>query len=277
MDKGYSITFSGRFHYSKGGGVSLHRHDSDYQIQLIYDGEAKVKVDSDTYVIKQGDILFLRCGCSHEFTVISDGGMKTLEIKFSNPDPEVDELLSSISVLFLDRDNIIFSLFSHIVEEGYKKMPDYKLMSTTLLTESLIQMKRLCSDNCSESYNPTISSGISLKCDSRILQAVTDYVYKNISEKFSLHDMAEACGFNQDYIYRTIMRLTGMTTIQYVNSIKFERAKNLIQYSELSLSEISWTLGFASLQYFSRFFRERAKMTPTEYLERTRNKVRTDY
>ncbi len=276
MDKNYSITFSGRFHYPKGGGVSLHRHDSDYQIQLIYDGEARAKVDSEVYVIRSGDILFLKRGCSHEFTVISDEGMKTLEIKFSNFKEDVDELLSSISVLFSDRDGIIFSLFSRIVEEGYRKLPSYKLMSTTLLTESLVHMSRLCSGEC-KSYNPMLPEAAAAKSESHILQAVTDYVYKHMGEKFSLSDLASECGFNQDYIYRSVLKQTGMTTIQYVNSNRFERAKNLIQYTELSLSEISWTLGFASLQYFSRFFKERAKMTPTEYLERTRNRVRTDY
>lgn len=273
----YSITFSGRFHYQKGGGVALHCHENDYQIQLIYGGEAKAKVDSDTFIIKEGDILFLKKGSIHEFTVISDEGMKTLEIKFSNPEENVNEILSSISVLFTDKDNLIFSLFSQIVEEGYKKIADYKLMSTTLLTESLIQMKRICTENIKDNYNPILPSGISVKSDSKILQAVTDYVYKNLSEKFSLKDMADACNFNQDYIYRTILKETGMSTIQYVNSIRFEQAKSLIQYTELSLSEISWTLGFASLQYFSRFFKEKAKISPTEYLNRTRNRVRTDY
>ena len=74
-----------------------------------------------------------------------------------------------------------------------------------------------------------------------------------------------------------IHRETGLSTIQYVNMIKFEQAKNLIQHTELSLSEISWNLGFESLQYFSKFFRQRASMTPSEYLNKTRNKVRTDY
>ncbi len=276
MDE-YSITFSGRFHYQKGGGVSLHCHENDYQIQLIYGGEARAKVDSDTFIIKEGDILFLKKGSIHEFNVISEEGMKTLEIKFSNPAIEVRDIISAVSVLFSDKDNLIFSLFSHIVEEGYKKIPDYKLMCTTLLTESLIQMKRICTENIKENYNPILPSGISVKSNSKILQSVTDYVYKNLSERFSLKDMADACGFNQDYIYRTILKETGMSTIQYVNSIRYEQARNLIQYTELSLSEISWTLGFASLQYFSRFFKERAKISPTEYLNRTRNRIRTDY
>ncbi|MDY5931515.1 MAG: AraC family transcriptional regulator [Candidatus Ornithospirochaeta sp.] len=278
-DESYSITFSGRFHYTKGGGVSLHRHSEDYQIQLVYGGSAKARVDYDYYFLKAGDILFLKKGNLHEFRVLSAEGFKTLELKFSNPNPYVESLISDISVLFEDRENQIFNIFSRIVQEGYMKLPDYKLMSTTLLTESLVTMKRICSEKSAVKYNPLIAP-VQTKADrntSRIMQCVTDYVYRNIEKRFSLKDLAEGCGYNQDYIYRMIHRETGLSTIQYVNMIKFEQAKNLIQHTELSLSEISWNLGFESLQYFSKFFRQRASMTPSEYLNKTRNKVRTDY
>lgn len=273
----YSITFSGRFHYKKGEGVALHLHENDYQIQLIYEGKASVKVDDCNFFLTQGEILFLKKGSVHQFTSISDEGMKTLEIKFSNPEEDVIALIDNISMTFPDRDNIIYSLFSQIVEEGYKKMPDYKLMSTTLLTQSLLQMKRICSANIKESYNPILLSKISLKSDSKLLQAVTDYVCSNIGETFTINDLSKSIGYNQDYLYRCIMKETGLSTIGYINSIRFEEAKHLIQYTDLSLSEISWTLGFSSLQYFSRFFKKKAKMTPTEYLARTRNRIRTDY
>lgn len=273
----YGITFSGRFNYNDGGGVALHCHEDDYQIQLVYGGIAKAKVDSKPLFVKEGDILFLRRGCLHEFVVISGEGLKTLEIKFSNPGKDVERIVSSIPTLLRDKENIISSLFSQIVEEGYKKRLDYKLMSTTLLTESLIQMRRICSENAKEEYKPLLPSAVSLKSNSRLLQLVTDFVYKNIGERFSLAGLAQSCGFNQDYIYRTVLKETGMSTLQYVNSIKYEQAKSLIQYTDLPLSEISWKLGFSSLQYFSRFFKKRANMSPREYLARTRNRIRTDY
>ena len=275
--KDYGITFSGRFHYQKGEGVALHQHEKDFQIQLIYEGKASVRVNDENFCIGQGKILFLKRGSIHQFTVLSDEGMKTLEIKFSNPEKEVSDIIDYIPMISSDRDNIIYSLFTQIVEEGYKKRSDYKLMSTTLLTQSLLQMKRICSENVKGNYNPILLSKISLKSESKLLQAVTDYVCKNIGEPFTLCDLSKSVGYNQDYLYRCIMKETGLSTIGYVNSIKFEEAKHLIQYTDLSLSEISWMLGFSSLQYFSRFFRGKAKMTPTEYLVRTRNRVRTDY
>lgn len=59
--------------------------------------------------------------------------------------------------------------------------------------------------------------------------------------------------------------------------LDLNRLRKLIQHTELSLSEIAWNLGFDTLQYFSKFFKEHAEISPSEYLEKTRHKVRTDY
>ena len=42
MKTDYKLTFSGRFHYKKGGGLSPHGHPEDFQVQLIYQGKAIV-------------------------------------------------------------------------------------------------------------------------------------------------------------------------------------------------------------------------------------------
>lgn len=277
MDRSCSITFSGRFYYANGGGVALHRHDDDYQIQLVYGGSAKMRVNDVLYFVKSGDIIFLNKGDLHEFKVVSEEGMKTLEVKFSNPGEEEKDLIESISVLSSDQNNQIFSLFSQIVQEGYRKYPGYKKMSTLLMIESLILMSRFCSIKGEEHYNFIPEQMKGTKKNSRVIQSVTDYIYRNIDKHFTLSQMANECGYSQDYIYRTISNELGMSTVQYINSIKFEEAKKYIYYTELSISDICWNLGFESLQYFSRFFSQRAKMSPSEYMRRNRNKVRTDY
>ena len=74
-----------------------------------------------------------------------------------------------------------------------------------------------------------------------------------------------------------VKKETGMTAIQYISKLKYDQAKKMIQHTELSLSEIAWNLGFGSLQYFSRFFHEHSGLSPSEYMAKVRNTVRTDY
>ena len=92
-----------------------------------------------------------------------------------------------------------------------------------------------------------------------------------------MSELAKGCGYNQDFLYRMIKKETGLTAIQFVNKVKYDQARKLIQHTELSLSEIAWNLGFGSLQYFSRFFREHAGISPSDYMSKVRNTVRIDY
>ena len=109
------------------------------------------------------------------------------------------------------------------------------------------------------------------------MQDVTEFIGKNIDRKYTLPELASECGYNKDYLYRMIKKETGLTAIQFVNKVKYDQAKKLIQHTELSLSEIAWNLGFGSLQYFSRFFKEQSGIPPSEYMQKVRNTVRTDY
>lgn len=273
----YRITFSGRFHYRFGGGVSLHSHSDDYQLQLVYQGGAMIQVNDLKFSIKKGDVVFIKKGDLHYFNVNEADGMKTLEVKFESTDNDLDELFNTINTIFQDQGDQLYSLFSHIVLEGQRKVHCYKMMSNALLLESLVIMARISHKGIPTFDKSTSHLRSKLENMSPAIEAATDYIYKNINRNFTLQEMADGCGYNRDYLYRAIKKELGISAVQYVSQLKFEQAKRLIHHSELTLSEISWNLGFDSIQYFSRFFKSHAKISPSEYSNKVRNTIRTDY
>jgi AraC-like DNA-binding protein len=56
-----------------------------------------------------------------------------------------------------------------------------------------------------------------------------------------------------------------MTPILYLNWIRIEKAKDLLENTDTSISEISELIGFQSIHYFSRYFKKKENCTPTEY------------
>ncbi|WP_320128322.1 AraC family transcriptional regulator [uncultured Sphaerochaeta sp.] len=273
----YKITFSARFHYRQGSGVGRHYHP-DYQIQLIYSGSAITHLNENCIALGPGDILFLKKGSYHDFTVNAKEGMKTLEIKFLSTDPDMDQFLDTIKPLFRDNDRQLFNIFSRIVLEGQRKSIFYRQMSESLLMESLITMQRICVAQDAPVFETDSAKARPPKESvSQLIESVDDYIARNINNNFTLAEMAESIGYNQDYLYRTIKKEIGISAVQYINRIKFERAKQLIQHTELSLTELSWNLGFDNLQYFSRFFRKYANISPSEYSAKVRASIRTDY
>ncbi len=270
------ITFSGRFHYRKGGGVLRHQHVSDYQLQLIYSGEAEILINDNRIKAKKGDLVLVKKNDFHSFTVLSSSGMDTLEMKFIADNEELSSLIDKFSNIITD-DGEFFRLFSEIVVEGQYKHLRYKEMSTILLQRCLILMER---ENFGDKgYNP-LSNNIPTQQNhknSPVVAAVTEYIYRNLDKKITMYDIATGSGYNRDYLYRIIRKELGISTVNYVNKIKLSEAKKMIQHTELSISEIAWNLGYESIQYFSRLFKEETGMSPSDYSATIKNTIRTDY
>lgn len=60
---------------------------------------------------------------------------------------------------------------------------------------------------------------------------------------------------------------TGETTLENIHAYQIERAKNLLLDSDGSVATIAYALGFYYPQYFSRLFKNKVGMTPTQYRE----------
>ncbi len=214
----------------------------------------------------------------HAFQATSAEGFKTLEVKFTTEDEEIISMLSEIDDVTADQDSQIFMLFSRIILEGQRQSNYYKTMSAALLLESLVLMRRISRQKAVPIFDmPQFTSPSRTETDGDPFEIVTEYISRNIMHSFSLGDMATDCGYNQDYIYRAIKKRTGMPAIKYVNHLRLERIKSLIQYTELSLTEIAWNMGFDNLQYFSRFFKQNAGVTASEYVSKVRMTFRIDY
>ena len=269
----FRITFSGRFAYRRGGGVSFHNHPEDFQIQIIYGGEADMRIDGQLFHVVKDDVLFIRKGSTHEFTVTSGECLRTLEVKFITSDDVILRMISYIHTYLQDKNGQLFGLFSSIVTEGYQKLFAFVDLSNAMLLTILSLMAR--SSNSITPY-PRIESRAPT-IQSQLLQDITQFVSANINRRYTIPELAAECGYNKDYLYRMVKKETGMTAIQYISKLKYDQAKKMIQHTELSLSEIAWNLGFGSLQYFSRFFHEHSGISPSEYMAKVRNTVRTDY
>jgi AraC family transcriptional regulator of adaptative response / methylphosphotriester-DNA alkyltransferase methyltransferase len=69
-----------------------------------------------------------------------------------------------------------------------------------------------------------------------------------------------AAVFKQEY---------GLTPVQYLASLRFERAKKLLSETDESIDFIAYDVGFDSLTAFYRFFKKHADMTPTAFRKQT--------
>ena len=99
-----------------------------------------------------------------------------------------------------------------------------------------------------------------------------DEAAKAIEEKGipAVEWLASKLGISHRYMRDTIKAETGKTSVDQINLFLVEEAKDLLLAPKASISETAYKLGFEYPQYFSRLFKKKEGMSPTEFREKYR-------
>lgn len=97
-----------------------------------------------------------------------------------------------------------------------------------------------------------------------ILDAVK-YIDKNYSEKLYINDIANMSMMCVSYFSYFFKEVTGKTFVDYLNTQRIEKAKELLVKTDISIDEISEMTGFTNRAYFSRVFKSTENLTPVSY------------
>lgn len=79
--------------------------------------------------------------------------------------------------------------------------------------------------------------------------------------------ISEKLGYDYTYLSNTFSEVKGITIQQYIIIHKIERAKELLIYNELTLTEISYILHYSSVAHLSNQFKKITGLTPSFYKE----------
>jgi two-component system response regulator YesN len=101
------------------------------------------------------------------------------------------------------------------------------------------------------------------------LQQAIKYIHNNFSTNISLDRVAGTAGISKYHFCRLFKELTGMTYLSYVNRVRIEQAKKLLNDEELSITDTGYAVGYSDLTHFERIFKKLTGTTPSQYRHRT--------
>ncbi|MFH6935915.1 substrate-binding domain-containing protein [Flavobacterium sp. FlaQc-30] len=95
---------------------------------------------------------------------------------------------------------------------------------------------------------------------------MNDIIKKNVENpKFSVEDLADKLGVSRVQLYRKVKAIIGINISDHINNVKLEKAAELLKANEMNISEIAYSLGFSSPNYFSTAFKNKFGISPKEY------------
>jgi signal transduction histidine kinase/DNA-binding response OmpR family regulator len=107
------------------------------------------------------------------------------------------------------------------------------------------------------------------KIDRKFINEFTALVENNLSnENFAVDDICKKIGISRVQLYRKVKALIGYNVNDYILNVRLQKAKFLLAKENLTISEVSFRVGFASQGYFSTVFKSRFGVTPSEFKEK---------
>jgi len=98
----------------------------------------------------------------------------------------------------------------------------------------------------------------------KVLKAVR-YLQQNYPEAVSLKQVAARIGVSEERLSRLFHRSLGVTFSEYLNRLRLDQCRKLLEQTDLSITEIAFASGFQSISQFNRRFRSAEGMTPRAY------------
>lgn len=99
-----------------------------------------------------------------------------------------------------------------------------------------------------------------------VVETMADYAREHYAEEVSVKILAEKVLFmNQDYLSHLFAEKKGISFSAYLRHIRMERAKELLEKEEYSVTEVASMTGYNDTSQFIRFFRQETGMTPRKY------------
>lgn len=238
-------------------------------------------IDDRDYHVLPSEILIIPSGALHSLRAPQSGsrfiflfdvaaiatlhGFSQIESIFTPPQciskATHPQIYDDVYQLLMQMRNEYFS------EKDFAELTIFSLLLNLFV---LIGTNHLNSLNFLSSMRPAKQRAYTNKFNTVIEYIDTHYMYD-----LCLDDVAAAADFSKFHFSRLFKQYTGFTFCDYIRHRKIRAAEELLNQSDLTVTEIAMQSGFVSLSTFNRVFRQLKHCSPTEYREK--NQYRYSY
>lgn len=106
--------------------------------------------------------------------------------------------------------------------------------------------------------------------DRKFMDKLVELMEKNMDNgDLVVDDLVQELAVSRSVFFKKLKTLTGLAPIEFIKEMRINRAVQLIETGEFSMTQIAYMVGINDPRYFSKCFKQKMGMTPTEYRDKT--------
>ena len=236
-----------------------HFHDY-YVIGFIESGERCLSCKNRKYTVEPGDLLLFNPRDNHTCEQINGG---TLDYRCINVPPET---MSKAAFEITGKEYLPY--FAPPVVFHSELVPLLRELHMIIMEEErgfrkeeifFFLLEQLIKEFSEEGIEPSLAE------ENRETRIICNFLEENYMKNITLDELSELTGLSKYYLLRSFTKQKGISPYRYLETIRIDRAKKLLEKGVLPI-EAALQTGFADQSHFSNFFKKFIGLTLKQYM-----------
>ncbi len=272
----FKVLWSGKYyqHWEN----ETHSH-SYYQMIAVRKGNGVILIGEERFEFAEQDIFLIHPHIPHAvLRNRPEDQPQLMDIKFTIAD---GMMAATVATLPAKLNETVYSKFQYyfdrILKESSENQPYAYERICMFFGLALTSILR-CGQGKDQEKLPTGPEELNIDQMGGVdLRRVISYIQENYASPISLEELAKVAIVSKSTLINAFKLAYDTTPIKFINRVRLDKAKALLLNTDSSISEISEMVGFQSLHYFSRYFKNHEAISPVEYRQRYSKNVYFTY
>ena len=264
------------FEYAKDYVFEGEQHDF-WELLYVDKGEVEVMAGDTGYRLQRGEMIFHKPGEFHNVFANGVVAPNLVVIAFVCTSPAMTYFEEKVVRAGEDERGLLARIVSEArdafstpldnprttqMQRASSSAFGSEQMIGILLEEMLLRMVRRGAERDSQ---VRVSSSVKQRSDNDTVKRIIAYMEENLYGNLNFTDICRFSAQSATNLKTIFKAVTGMGVMEYYRMLKIELAKTLLREGTGNITQVADQLGYGSVHYFSRYFKQATGMTPSEY------------
>ena len=236
--------------------ILAHWHEN-IEILYVIEGNITVFTEDGQENVNPDEAVIINSGCLHKIITDKKGVYHCLIVDKKMCE-EFSLYIGEIHFESAVKDKKMSKLFKKITKELTNKKLYYKAAVKSAIIDLMVYLSR----NYVKSNMPIAEYPPNIRVQT--VKNAVKYIQDNYNKSISTAEISQVLGLSNAYLCRLFKELTGCTAIYYINLLRCQKARMLIQAGDCTVSEAASSCGFENLSYFTKTYKKYIGYVPSK-------------